>query len=108
MSPDSARPAGALAGDVAVEVSPGYVATVELRRPPDNFFDVAMIRALADAYQALDDDPACRAIRPAGQPAGRGVGAVRRGGPAVRGPHPGDRRGPGRGRRRRPGAGLLG
>jgi len=62
MSPDSARPAGALAGDVAVEVSPGYVATVELRRPPDNFFDVAMIRALADAYQALDDDPACRVI----------------------------------------------
>jgi enoyl-CoA hydratase/carnithine racemase len=62
MSPDSAPPAGALAGDVAVEVSPGYVATVELRRPPDNFFDVAMIRALADAYQALDDDPACRAI----------------------------------------------
>jgi 2-(1,2-epoxy-1,2-dihydrophenyl)acetyl-CoA isomerase len=62
MSPDSAPPAGALAGDVAVEVSPGYVATVELRRPPDNFFDVAMIRALADAYQALDDDPACRVI----------------------------------------------
>ena len=62
MSPDSAPPAGALAGDVAVEVSPGYVATVELRRPPDNFFDIAMIRALADAYQALDDDPACRVI----------------------------------------------
>jgi 2-(1,2-epoxy-1,2-dihydrophenyl)acetyl-CoA isomerase len=62
MSPDSAPPAGALAGDVAVQVSPGYVATVELRRPPDNFFDVAMIRALADAYQALDDDPACRVI----------------------------------------------
>jgi 2-(1,2-epoxy-1,2-dihydrophenyl)acetyl-CoA isomerase len=62
MPPDSAPPAGALAGDVAVEVSPGYVATVELRRPPDNFFDVAMIRALADAYQALDDDPACRVI----------------------------------------------
>jgi 2-(1,2-epoxy-1,2-dihydrophenyl)acetyl-CoA isomerase len=62
MSPDSAPPAGALAGDVAVEVSPGCVATVELRRPPDNFFDVAMIRALADAYQALDDDPACRVI----------------------------------------------
>jgi 2-(1,2-epoxy-1,2-dihydrophenyl)acetyl-CoA isomerase len=62
MSPDSAPPAGALAGDVAVEVSPGYVATVELRRPPDNFFDVAMIRALADAYQSLDEDPACRVI----------------------------------------------
>jgi 2-(1,2-epoxy-1,2-dihydrophenyl)acetyl-CoA isomerase len=62
MSPDSAPPAGALAGDVAVEVSPGYVATVELRRPPANFFDVAMIRALADAYQALDEDPACRVI----------------------------------------------
>jgi enoyl-CoA hydratase/carnithine racemase len=49
--------------DVAVEVDGStFVATVELRRPPNNFFDVALIRAIADAYDALDADPACRAI----------------------------------------------
>ena len=52
----------AAAGVAGAAGAPGYVATVELRRPPDNFFDVAMIRALADAYQALDEDPACRVI----------------------------------------------
>ena len=39
-----------------------HVATVEIRRPPHNFFDLALIRALAEAFQALDADPACRAI----------------------------------------------
>ena len=49
--------------DVEVNVdATTFVATVELRRPPNNFFDVALIRAVADAYEALDDDPACRAI----------------------------------------------
>ncbi|HUN69362.1 MAG TPA: enoyl-CoA hydratase/isomerase family protein, partial [Burkholderiales bacterium] len=38
------------------------VATVEIRRPPHNFFDHALIRQLADAFEALDRDPACRAI----------------------------------------------
>src|SRR3954466_5164674 len=39
-----------------------HVATVEIRRPPHNFFDLALIRALADAFETLDADPACRAI----------------------------------------------
>ena len=39
-----------------------HVATVEIRRPPHNFFDLALIRALAEAFEALDADPACRAI----------------------------------------------
>ena len=39
-----------------------YVATVEIRRPPHNFFDFALIRQIADTYEALDEDPACRAI----------------------------------------------
>ena len=47
--------------DVAVELSDA-VATVEIRRPPHNFFDMALIRELADAFEALDQDPACRAI----------------------------------------------
>jgi enoyl-CoA hydratase/carnithine racemase len=50
-------------GDVHVEVDPTtFVATVEVRRPPNNFFDVELIRSIADAYDDLDDDPACRAI----------------------------------------------
>lgn len=49
-------------GDVGVHVGDDFVATVELRRPPENYFDVAMIRALADAYASLDADPRCRAI----------------------------------------------
>ena len=39
-----------------------HVATVEIRRPPHNFFDLALIRGIADAFEALDADPACRAI----------------------------------------------
>lgn len=51
-------------GDVEVVVDPStFVATVEIRRPPNNFFDVGLIRSLAEAYESLDADPAaCRAI----------------------------------------------
>jgi enoyl-CoA hydratase/carnithine racemase len=49
-------------GDVTVTFGDDFVATVELHRPPDNFFDLTLIRSLADAYQALDADPRCRAI----------------------------------------------
>jgi 2-(1,2-epoxy-1,2-dihydrophenyl)acetyl-CoA isomerase len=49
-------------GDVTVTLDDDFVATAELHRPPDNYFDLALIRSLADAYQALDADPACRAI----------------------------------------------
>ncbi|MFT4195618.1 enoyl-CoA hydratase/isomerase family protein [Ottowia sp.] len=40
----------------------GAVATVELQRPPHNFFDIPMISGIADAFEALEADPACRAI----------------------------------------------
>ncbi len=40
----------------------GLVATVEIRRPPHNFFDSALIGEIADAFERLDADPACRAI----------------------------------------------
>ena len=50
-------------GDVAVTIDETrFVATVELRRPPNNFFDVALIRSIADAYTDLAADPSCRAI----------------------------------------------
>ena len=40
----------------------GNVAIVEMCRPPHTFFDVEMIRALADAFEALDNDVECRSI----------------------------------------------
>jgi enoyl-CoA hydratase/carnithine racemase len=51
-------------GDVTVSIDDSsHVATVEMRRPPNNFFDVALIRSIAEAYESLDGDPAaCRAI----------------------------------------------
>ena len=45
-----------------VSVGADHVATVEFDRPPHNHFDVELIAALADVYEALDEDPACRAI----------------------------------------------
>ncbi len=39
-----------------------YVATVEIRRPPHNFFDFDLIRQIADTCEALDKDDDCRAI----------------------------------------------
>jgi enoyl-CoA hydratase/carnithine racemase len=48
-------------GDVSVDIS-GNVATVEMHRPPHNFFDIALVRSLVEAFQALDQDNACRAI----------------------------------------------
>lgn len=40
----------------------GMVATVEIERPPHNFFDFQLIEQMADAFEQLDDDDACRAI----------------------------------------------
>ncbi|MGH7963521.1 MAG: enoyl-CoA hydratase/isomerase family protein, partial [Candidatus Binatia bacterium] len=48
-------------GDVAVTLAE-HIATVEIRRGPNNFFDIALIQSLADAFEALDNEAACRAI----------------------------------------------
>ena len=40
----------------------GHVAIVEIRRPPHNFFDIELIKGLADAFEALDRDAGCRSI----------------------------------------------
>jgi enoyl-CoA hydratase/carnithine racemase len=47
--------------DVTVDLK-DYVATVEIHRPPHNFFDDALIGELADAFEALDANPECRAL----------------------------------------------
>jgi enoyl-CoA hydratase/carnithine racemase len=47
--------------DLGIELK-DYVATVEIRRPPLNFFDFDLIRQIAGAYEQLDEDDNCRAI----------------------------------------------
>jgi enoyl-CoA hydratase/carnithine racemase len=40
----------------------GAVATVEIRRPPHNFFTIPLIQHLADAFEDLEADRRCHAI----------------------------------------------
>lgn len=40
----------------------GSVATVEIRRPPHNFFTIPLIQHLADAFEDLEADRRCHAI----------------------------------------------
>ena len=47
---------------MSVWPSGDLVATVEIGRPPDNFFDAELITALADAYAWLDGQPEFRAV----------------------------------------------
>jgi enoyl-CoA hydratase/carnithine racemase len=47
--------------ELGVEIA-DHVATIEIRRPPHNFFDFELIRQLADMLEALDENPDCRAV----------------------------------------------
>jgi enoyl-CoA hydratase/carnithine racemase len=47
--------------DLGVELS-GYVATIEIRRPPHNFFDAMLIGEIAEVLEGLDAVEDCRAI----------------------------------------------
>lgn len=47
--------------DIGVSLE-GNVATVEIQRPPHNFFDYKLIEQLADAFSGLDEIVDCRAI----------------------------------------------
>lgn len=47
--------------DVTVETA-DHVATVEIHRPPANYFDAGLITEIADAYERLDADGDTRAI----------------------------------------------
>jgi len=40
----------------------GLVATVEIRRPPNNFFDAALIAEISQAFERIDADPAVLTI----------------------------------------------
>jgi enoyl-CoA hydratase/carnithine racemase len=48
-------------GEVIV-ASEGHVAVISFSRPPNNFFDFALIVSLADAFEAVDTDRELRAI----------------------------------------------
>ncbi len=47
--------------DIGVETI-GHVALIEIRRPPHNYFDIALIKEIASALEALDEDMECRAV----------------------------------------------
>jgi enoyl-CoA hydratase/carnithine racemase len=69
-------------GDVTVELS-GHVATVEICRPPHNFFDVELIECLAEAFEMLDNELECRASVLAAQGTAFCAGANFNKGPSV-------------------------
>ena len=47
--------------DIGIEKT-GHVALVEIRRPPNNFFDIPLIKDIAGAFESFDDDSNIRAI----------------------------------------------
>ena len=47
--------------DIGVSIA-GHVGQIEIQRPPHNYFDNALINQIADALEAFDRDPACRAV----------------------------------------------
>ena len=40
----------------------GHVTTIEIQRPPLNFFDISLINQIADALTDIDNDPEARAV----------------------------------------------
>ncbi len=48
--------------ELGIEIGDDFVTVVEIRRPPANFFDQALIRGLADTFERLDADDRCRAV----------------------------------------------
>jgi enoyl-CoA hydratase/carnithine racemase len=47
--------------DIGIEKT-GHVGLVEIRRPPHNFFDIALIKEIASAFERFDEDGDIRAI----------------------------------------------
>lgn len=48
--------------DLYVEIGEDHVATIEIQRPPNNYFDTLLVASLADAFEALDADANCRTL----------------------------------------------
>jgi enoyl-CoA hydratase/carnithine racemase len=47
--------------EIGIEKS-GHVAVVEIRRPPNNFFDISLIKEIAGVFESFDDDIHIRAV----------------------------------------------
>ena len=47
--------------DIGIEKT-GHVALVAIRRPPNNFFDIPLIKDIAGAFESFDEDSNIRAI----------------------------------------------
>jgi 2-(1,2-epoxy-1,2-dihydrophenyl)acetyl-CoA isomerase len=48
--------------DLHLLVGTDGVATLEMRRPPNNFFDVPLLGRIADALESIDDNDQCRVV----------------------------------------------
>lgn len=48
--------------DLGITIGDDYVTTVEIQRPPHNYFDTVLINSLADAFTACDEHEGTRAI----------------------------------------------
>ena len=49
-------------GDVAVTKLDGHVVQCEIQRPPNNFFDLALIKDLSECFEDIDEEKDIRAI----------------------------------------------
>jgi enoyl-CoA hydratase/carnithine racemase len=47
--------------DIGIEKR-GHVALVEIRRPPNNFFDIPLIKDIASAFESFDEDGNIRSV----------------------------------------------
>src|SRR4029450_670637 len=47
--------------DIGIEKT-GHVALVAIRRPPNNFFDIPLIKDIANAFESFDEDSNIRAV----------------------------------------------
>jgi 2-(1,2-epoxy-1,2-dihydrophenyl)acetyl-CoA isomerase len=61
MQPISGAVSAARFGDVTAETGSDYVATVEMHRPPANYFDTPLLEGLAAAVEWADEQ-GCRAV----------------------------------------------
>src|SRR5262249_42878556 len=48
--------------DIGVDKGASFVGTIEMRRPPHNFFDMSLIQQIATAMEELDKDDGVRAV----------------------------------------------
>lgn len=51
-----------MSDEISIRPAAEHVMLVEFSRPPHNYFDATLIERIADAYEQLEADPACRAI----------------------------------------------